>query len=212
MTDMGLIESLKWRYATKAFDASKKVSNEDLNQLKESIRLAATSYGLQLFKALVITDQKVKESLVPLSWGQKQLADCSAVFVLANNTTITPADIDEVLALKSAVQGVPLEALSGYGDFMKNTVCSLPADVQAAWTQKQTYIALGNVLAMAGELKIDACPMEGFEADKYNELLGLTEKGLSAAVVVTVGYRSSEDDTANQAKVRKSAEDLFIHI
>lgn len=209
---MGLIESLKWRYATKAFDASKKVSNEDLNQLKESIRLAATSYGLQLFKTLVITDQKIKESLVPLSWGQKQLADCSAVFVLANNTAVTPADIDEVLALKSAVQGVPLEALSGYGDFMKNAICSLPADVQAAWTQKQTYIALGNVLAMAGELKIDACPMEGFEADKYNELLGLTEKGLSAAVVVTVGYRSSEDDTANQAKVRKSAEDLFIHI
>lgn len=209
---MGLLDSLKWRYATKKFDASKKVSNEDLEAIKESIQLSATSYGLQLFKTLVITDQKVKESLVEASWGQQQLADSTAVFVLANYTSVTAENIDEYINLKASTQGIPVDALSGYGDFMKNSLTNLPQEVQAAWTQKQTYIALGSALAMAGELKVDACPMEGFAADQYNEILGLTEKGLNAAVVLTVGYRHAEDETASQAKVRKSKEDLFIEI
>ena len=206
---MKTIDNLQWRYATKQFDSTKKVSEQDLEILKEAVRLSATSYGLQLFKVLVVEDPEIRQQLLPASWGQKQIVDASHVLVLCNYTSIEGGDIDHYLSLKSNIQNVELDQLKGYGDFMKNTLLGMPESQLSTWTAKQTYIALGNLMLAAAELKIDSCPMEGFDAAQYNEILGLNEKGLNAAVVVTVGYRAETDATANAPKVRKPIEELF---
>lgn len=209
---MSLLESLKWRYATKQFDSTKKVSEEDLNKIKEAIQLSASSYGLQLYKAIIIKDQATKDKLVPASWGQKQVSDASAVIVLASYSSVKPEDVDSYVERMADVRGMNKSDLSGFGDFVKGKMAETPVEAQQIWTNKQTYIALGNILAICGELQIDSCPMEGFEPDKYNEILGLTEKGLNAAVVIPVGYRSEEDKYAGAAKVRRSESDLFIEV
>lgn len=206
------IKDANWRYATKKFDASKKVSAEDLATLKEAIRLSASSYGLQPYKVFIIENPELRAQLQPASWGQSQIVDASQVIVFANMTQFGAAEIDAYLQNVVETRGIPADAIQGYGDFMKSKITALPDDVKANWTAKQAYLALGNLLNAAAELKIDVTPMEGFEADKYNEILALTEKGLNAAVVATIGYRHEEDATQHYAKVRKSTEELFINL
>ena len=206
---MQLVENLKWRYATKKFDDTKKVSATDLDNIKEAISLSASSYGLQAYKVLIIEDLELRKKLQPASWGQSQIVDASHLIVFCNYTKVQPEVIDEYLKLKADTQGLNVDDLSGYGDFMKSKIGSLPEDAVKSWTAKQTYIGLGNLLAACAELKIDACPMEGFEAEQYEQILGLEEKGLSAAVIATIGYRSSEDGTQNSKKVRKPISELF---
>ena len=201
-----------WRYATKKFDATKKVSEQDLETLLEATRLSASSYGLQPYHIYVITDSAIKEQLKPASWGQSQLTDASHIIVFANETDFDESLIDYYLSNVSATRNLPADALTGYGDFMKSKLLEFPAEVKGEWTTKQVYLALGNAMQAAAELEIDTCPMEGFEPEKYNEILGLTDKNLNAAVVLAVGYRASEDDTQHYAKVRKSTEELFTHI
>ena len=209
---MSLIGSLKWRYATKKFDPTKKVSAADLAQLKEAIQLAASSYGLQSYTVLIIQNPSIQTQLKAASWGQSQLEDASHVFVFCANTSVTKEQIDQFIAHKSATQGIPLAVLGGYGDLIKSKLGELSAEEIKIWASKQTYIALGNLMVACGELKIDACPMEGFEADKYNAILDLTDKGLTAEVVATIGYRSAEDRTQFLPKVRKSEEALFVNL
>jgi nitroreductase len=205
-------ENAKWRYATKKFDASKKVSAEDLATLKEAIRLSASSFGLQLYKVIVVENPEVRAKLKDASWGQTQVVDASHLIVFANQTTVTDADVDGYINNIAATRNVPTEALSGYGDYMKGAIGNMPEEVKPIWTSKQTYIALGNLLNAAAELKIDVTPMEGFVPAQYNEILGLDKLNLNASLVAAVGYRHEEDATQHGAKVRKSNEDLFITI
>ena len=206
---MDFIKNLEWRYATKKFDTQKKVSTEDLEKIKEAIQLSASSYGLQLYKVLIIEDQATREKLKPASWGQPQITDASHLLVFCNYAKVSDDQIDEFIELKSKVQGIPINAIKGYGEFIKGKLAEKSSVEVDHWPARQTYIALGNLLAACAELKIDACPMEGFEPEMYNEILGLTEKGLSAAVVATVGYRSEEDQTQHAKKVRKPMDSLF---
>lgn len=206
---MRTIEDLKWRYATKKFDATKKVSNKDLDKLKEAIQLTATSYGLQLFKVLIIENPETRELLKPASWGQTQITDASHLMVFCNYTEVKEEHLNSYAALKSKVNNIPMEKLEGYIGFVQSTLGKFTPNQILNWTAKQTYIALSSVMNAAAELKIDSCPMEGFDASKYDEILGLSAKGLAAAVVCPIGYRSEEDDTQHAAKVRKSIEDLF---
>lgn len=206
------IENQNWRYATKKFDATKKISAEDLKILKEAIRLSASSYGLQPYKVLLIENPEVRKQLQPVSWGQSQIVDASHLFVFANLTNVEASDIDEYMENTAKTRNIPLEALTGYADFMKSKITPLSLADKRNWTSKQTYIALGNLLAAAADLKIDATPMEGFESEKYNEILGLDKLGLNASLVVPVGYRHEEDTYQHLSKVRKSTEELFVTI
>ncbi|MCE2612619.1 NAD(P)H-dependent oxidoreductase [Flavobacteriaceae bacterium D16] len=206
---MKLIENLQWRYATKKFDATKKVSQEELENIKEAIRLSASSYGLQLYKVLVIEDPDIRKSLREASWGQPQITDASHLFVFCNYASVQEADVDAYLELKADTQGLDIKNLQGYGDFMKDKLVSMSPEVQKNWTVRQTYIALGNLLAACAELQIDSCPMEGFDPVQYDEILGLKEKGLTTAVVASIGYRSEEDQTQDLPKVRKATNVLF---
>lgn len=206
------IKDANWRYATKKFDATKKISSEDLATLKEAIRLTASSYGLQPYKVIIVENPDLRAQLQPVSWGQSQIVDASHLLVFANIINFGEKEIDTTINNMATTRNLPLEALQGYGDFMKSKLISLPEDVKNTWTSKQTYLALGNLLNAAAELKIDVTPMEGFEPEKYNEILGLEKLGLNASLVATIGYRHEEDATQHYAKVRKSEEELFVTI
>jgi nitroreductase len=127
-------------------------------------------------------------------------------------TNFSDEDIDVSLSLTTEARGLPADALKGYGDFMKSKIGALSEDVRNTWTSKQTYLALGNLLNAAAELRIDVTPIEGFEPDKVNEILGLKQLGLNASVLATIGYRHKDDATQNYVKVRKSNEELFINL
>ncbi|MFA9390193.1 MAG: NAD(P)H-dependent oxidoreductase [Prolixibacteraceae bacterium] len=206
---MELIKNLEWRYATKIFDSSKKVKNEELVQLKEAIRLSVSSYGLQAYKVLVIENSEIREKLREVSWGQPQITDSSQLFVFCNYTGVDENVVADYIKLVANSKGLDVKNLAEFGGMLNGAMSSRSNEQIQNWTAKQTYIALANLLSAAAELKIDACPMEGFDVAKYNEILGLTEKGLSASVIAAVGYRSSEDQHQFDSKVRKSAADLF---
>ncbi len=207
---MGLIESLNWRYATKKFDKSKIIKPEDLSLLKESIRLAATSYGLQPFKVAIIDNEFMKEKLRPATFGQTQITECSHVFVFAHLTKIEPEFIDNYIQLCAEERNLEISNLEGYSDFMKTKLGGLNESEINVWASKQSYIGMTNLLVACAELKIDACPIEGFEANEYNKLLSLNEKNLSASVVVAVGYRADDDANQHLKKVRLAMNDLFF--
>lgn len=206
---MELINALNWRYATKKYDSTKKVSNEDVEKIKEAIRLSASSYGLQLYKVLVIEDKETKEKLLPASYGQNQIVDSSHLFVFCNYTKVSENDVDNYTDLIASTRNLTNDKVKPIGDYLKTSLSGLSEEQKSIWTAKQTYIALGNLLAAAGELRIDATPMEGFNPQQYNEILGLTEKNLNAAVIATVGYRADDDFNKDLPKVRKSKETLF---
>ncbi|MEZ4787269.1 MAG: NAD(P)H-dependent oxidoreductase [Flavobacterium haoranii] len=203
------ITNQNWRYATKKFDATKKVSNEDLQILKEAIQLSTSSYGLQPYKVLIIENPEIRKQLQPVSWGQTQIVDASHLIVFANYTNINETHIDDYINNIAQSRKLNVEDLAGYSDFMKSKILALPQEQLAVWTSKQTYLALGNLINAAAELKIDVTPMEGFEPAKYNEILGLNELGLNASLVAPIGYRHDEDVNQHLAKVRKPLDELF---
>ena len=207
---MDLTKFYNWRYATKKFDSSKKISKKEMEILKESIRLSPTSYGLQLFKVFIIEDENLKSELKRASYNQSQISDSSALFVFCNFTKVKESDINDFIKLKSSVQGIELSTLNKYGDFLKSTLLNKPENETAVWTANQVYIALGNLMTSCAALKIDSCPIEGFQSEKYNTILGL--KNMNSAVIAAVGYRSSEDKSQNENKVRKKSNSLFDHI
>ena len=206
------IENQKWRYATKKFDATKKVTASDLETLKEAIQLSTSSYGLQLYRVFIIENPEVRAKLQPVSWGQSQIVDASHLLVFANIVDVQENHIDDYVQNIAATRGLSVDDLKGYSDFMKSKIVPLPVEQKAVWTSKQTYLALGNLLNAAAELKIDVTPMEGFEPEKYNEILGFNALGLNASLVAAVGYRHEEDATQHYAKVRKPKQELFTTI
>lgn len=206
---MKLIDSLEWRYATKKFDSSKKVSLENLEQIKKAIQLSASSYGLQLYKVLIIESSEIREKLKSVSFGQDQITEASHLVVFCNYSVVTEKHIDEYFVLKSQVEQIDISHFKGYSDFIKADVRNKSEIEKQRWTSNQTYLALGNLLNACAELKIDACPMEGFDAEKYNEILNLEKQGLNASVIATIGYRSDDDVSQNAKKVRKSTDNLF---
>ncbi len=207
-----ILNKLKWRYATKKFDSTKKIPDDDLNTLLEATRLSASSYGLQPYHVFVVENEEIRAKLRPFSWGQSQITDASHLILFASKTGFNGEMVDRYLENVSHTRKIPADALKGYGDFMKSKLMDLSDADKEIWASKQVYLALGNVMTVAAELEIDTCPMEGFEPEKYNELLGLADKGLNAAVALAVGYRSSEDETQHLPKVRYAKEELISYI
>lgn len=206
------IESLKWRYATKKYDSSKKVSKEDLETLKEAVKLSVSSVGFQPYKVIIIESPEVREKLKDAAGGNNQnlIVDSSHLFVFANETNVGNEQIDNYIGNISKIRNVETESLKGLGDYLSGFLGSLSIEDKNTWTAKQSYIALSTLINSAALLKIDATPMEGFNATQFNEILGLDKLGLNAAVIATIGYRHEDDAMQHAAKVRKSNEELFI--
>ena len=171
--------------------------------------MSVSSYGLQLYKVIIVENTSLREKLKPVSWGQEQITEASHLVVFCNYTNVKDKHVDDFLNMTAKAQDIDVKYLSEYGDFMKGKINEMTKSESFNWTTRQTYLALGNLLNACAELKIDSCPMEGFEPEKYNDILGLSEQGLNAAVIATIGYRSNEDHSQNRPKVRKSLNELF---
>ena len=209
---MDIIESLNWRYATKDFDSTKKVSQKDIETIVESLRLTPSSFGLQPWKFIVITNEQVKQSLLPHSWGQKQVTDCSHHIVLCAPTQFTDKNVDAFIKDIAKTRGQSQEELAGYEKVMKDFLSyKKPEEIQA-WMQAQVYIALGGLMTTCAMMKIDACPMEGIVKAEYDKVLGLQEKGLTSVVACPIGYRSENDKYASAPKVRFETSEVIEFI
>ena len=206
---MRLLDSLKWRYATKKFDKSKIINDKDITQIEEAVKLSASSYGFQPYTILRIKNPQIRKLLQPISWNQSQIVDASHLYVFCNYVKFSDEKVDEYVQRKSDIQNITLEKLEGYKQFMKDKLKEKSKDEIPNWTAKQTYIALANMISACAELKIDSCPIEGFEPQEYDKVLELEEKGLTAAVVMAIGYHAEDDHNYNMKKVRKSINTLF---
>jgi nitroreductase len=204
------LENQNWRYATKKYDTSRKVSAEDLELLKEAIRYSTSGFGLQPYKVLIIENPELREKLKSAAPFNPQVVEASQLIVFANEIKLGDSQVDSYIGNISKTRNIPTENLAGFSNAMKTKFAGMEAESKNIWASKQTYLALANLINAAAELKIDVSPMEGFDPEGFNEILGLTEKGLNAAVIAAIGYRHAEDATQHYIKVRKSNEELFI--
>jgi nitroreductase len=198
-----LLAQMRWRYSVKRFDKARKIAPEEWAVLEEALVLTPSSYGIQPWKFIVVTDQPTKEKLVPLSWNQQQVADCSHVVVFCARKPIAIDDVEAHLARMVEVRGLTPESLAKFRNVL---VADLLEGARSwkinEWAANQVYIALGNFLTCAAQLGIDACPMEGFDPAKYDQLLGLPKRRLGSVVVCCAGYRGADDKYATTKKVR----------
>ncbi len=209
---MELLDKLNWRYAAKAMNGEQ-VSQEKIDNIIEAARLAPTSSGLQPFEILVITDQKMKEQIRPISWNQSVITDCSHLLVFAAWDTYTEDRINKMFDLTNEIRGFKNEGWESYRQMLLGMYPQKDPEINFNHAAKQAYIAFGMSIAAAAFEGVDTTPVEGFDADKLDEILGLREKGLRSAVMLPVGYRDTESDwLVNLKKVRKSTEDLLTVI
>tara|TARA_Y100000389_G_C17463332_1_gene523449 strand:- start:2646 stop:3308 length:663 start_codon:yes stop_codon:yes gene_type:complete len=217
---MSIIDSLKWRYATKKFDPSKKVGDKDIALLKEAIKLTPTSYGFQLYKVIIVTDQEIKDKLYKESYYQSQIRDCSHLFVFCSYKTVTSAHIDEFIALME--EGRVQDDERGYVDKFKSKAKIIAygtiakADIGRRdkaealhWMQKQCYLAISQLMVTCADMRIDSCPFEGFNQKAYDKILELENQNLTSTVLLPVGYRTEDDRHQFRTKIRKPLDKLF---
>ncbi|MDP2090454.1 MAG: NAD(P)H-dependent oxidoreductase [Candidatus Gracilibacteria bacterium] len=197
-----IIEALNWRYATKSFDTSKKVSSDDLEDIIESFRLTPSSFGLEPWKLIVIENDEIKNELVNYSYNQKQVGESSHLLVFTIRTDLDDNFIDEHLNNNTKITGASRENLSGYENVMKSYFSAMNQEAKEKWAREQVFIALGIVLNTLAQKGIDSCAIGGFNPTKYDELLGLSEKNLKSVVVLPIGYRNIYDKYSKSPKVR----------
>jgi nitroreductase len=210
---MSLIEDLNWRHAVKAYDSTKKVSQDKIDKIVEAARLAPTSSGLQPFKVLVVENQGLKERLVEGALNPECMRDCSHVIVFAAWDTYTEERIDKVYDFTTDERGLPRGRFGSYTDKLKSIYLNQPAEANFAHTARQTYIALGLALAQAAELKVDTTPAEGFDNSVVDDVLELSKYGLKSVSLMYVGYADSQNDwIAPMKKVRIPKEEFVIEL
>ena len=209
---MSSIENLEWRYAVKKFDENKLVPQNKIDLLKEAFNLTATSYGLQPIKLVILHNKEIQKSLVEHSWGQQQVAQASHVLILCVETNLNESDVERYFKKVKAVRNTPDEIINPFKDYLKETITNKSKDDLYTWSKNQAYLALGNLLTVCANEKIDSCPMEGFIPKKYDDVLGLASKNLASVLVLPVGYRAEDDFMKEQKKVRKNLEEIVIEI
>lgn len=207
-----LLESLNWRYAVKKYDATKKISSADLAILKEATKLSVSSMGLQPFKVIIVENPELRAKLAPAGYNQSGITEASQLFVFAVENNVGSKQIESYMENISETRGIPVESLKGFSDMIDGFIAGLDEEGRNNWSKKQAYLALSTLINTAASLKIDATPMEGFNPQQFDEILGLNELGLTTAVIAAVGYRHEEDATQHYKKVRKSDEEFFINL
>ncbi|WP_207495108.1 nitroreductase family protein [Aridibaculum aurantiacum] len=207
---MELLTSLEWRYAAKKLNG-KKVPQEKVENILQAIQLAPSSMGLQPYTVLLITDPAIKQKIQPIAYNQSQIVDSSHLLVFAAWAQITPAHVEEYIAHTAATRNIPVETLAEFKNSLLGMVTRNTDEQNFQWASKQAYIAFATAIAAAAEERVDATPMEGFNAAQLDELLGLQEKGLRSVTILPLGYRDEENDwLAKLPKVRRQKEKLFI--
>ncbi len=208
-----LLHALHWRYATKKFDPVRKIPATDWHALEQALVLAPSSVGLQPWKFIVVTDPAMKARLRPAAWDQSQVTDCSHFVVLAVRKNLGPDHVDRHIGRMAEVRGVTPESLDKFRQMVTGNLDKARAEERLdIWQSHQVYIALGQLLASAALLGVDTCPMEGFEPEKFDEILGLVGTGYASVVCCAAGYRAADDKYATTKKVRFKPEDVITRI
>lgn len=208
-----VIKALNWRYATKAFDAKKKLSDKDVETLVEALRLSPSSFGLQPWKFIVVTNPDVRAKIRAAAWNQPQVTEASHLVVFTVEKNVDDAFVDKYVADVAQTRGVSVVALKEYGDMMKGAIKARgSAEAVKNWSARQVYIALGTLLTSAAVLGIDACPMEGFDNKKVDEILGLNALGVESLAFAAIGYRANEDEVKKYKKVRFPKSEVVVEV
>jgi nitroreductase len=206
-----LLAALRWRYATKKFDPTRRIPADTWAALEEALVLTASSTGLQPWRFIVVTDPALKQQLVPAARGQAQVADCSHFVVFTVRRDLDGGHVERHLARMAEVRELPVESLGKFREMVERNLTKAKAEGRLdTWQTHQVYIALGNLLTSAALLGIDTCPMEGIEPAKMDEILGLGGTGYFTVVACAAGYRAADDKYATTRKVRFKPEDVII--
>lgn len=208
---MNTIESLQWRYAVKKFNSDKFLDNTQINTLKEAFNLTATSYGLQPITLAVIKNKKIQKELLAHSYNQAQVVDASHLLVICIPKEYHTEEVHKYFDLVQKTRKTEDRILQPFKNFLTAEIDKKPQEELLKWSKNQAYLALGNLLTVCAMEKIDACPMEGFIPKKYDEVLGLANKNLTAVLALPVGYRANDDYMKDLKKVRKNIKDSIIN-
>lgn len=209
---MTLIEQLNWRYAAKRMNGQK-IPQQKLNNILEAIRLSPSSAGLQPYTVIVVKDKEVLKKIHAEAAQQAQIPDASHLLVFAAYTNTSAHHVKETFELVAHTRNQPFESLKEYSERITGYITSRSEEDNFQWAARQAYIALGHAVIAAAVEQVDATPMEGFDPVKMDEILGLKEKGLRSVVILAMGYRDAANDfLSGSKKVRRPAEQLFIHV
>ena len=210
---MSIIDSLNWRYATTKFDTGRIISDSDIDKLKEIVKLAPSSWGMQFYKIIIIKYNELKQKLLPAAYNQNQVVDCSHLFVFCSLKKVFEEDInqmiDEFHHLRDNDDNYSKEGTDKYALGAKKSILGMEPKKQSEWLKKQCYIALGQLMVGCADMRIDSCPMEGFKSDEVDEILDLQSQNLTSVVLLPSGYRSEDDKYQHKTKVRKPNNLLF---
>ncbi|MBT0570623.1 NAD(P)H-dependent oxidoreductase [Curvibacter sp. CHRR-16] len=208
-----LLSKLQWRYAAKKMDSTKSVPADKLERILEAARLTASSSGLQPYEVIVVSNKAVREQIVPIAWNQAQIVEGSHLLVFAAWDNYTAERINKAFDLVNQERGFTSEGWENYRQMLLKTYTVRDAQVNFEHAARQAYIALGTVLVAAAEEQVDATPMEGFDPDALDKILGLRERGLRSVLIVPLGYRAAEGDwLVNLKKVRRPLTELVSEV
>lgn len=207
---MESVNALRWRYAAKKFDADKILPDEKLDILIKSFNLTATSYGLQPLKLLVIQNKELQQRLMEASYNQKQVGTASHVLVICIEKAVGKEFIENYFKTVQDIRKTPDEILHPFKESLIGSFEQKPIDDIKIWATHQAYLVLGTLLTVCAVEEIDSCPMEGFDAKRYNEILELEKFNLDAVLTLPVGYRAPDDFFSELKKVRRPIEDTVI--
>ena len=209
---MNTIDKLKWRYATKKFDITKKLSDAQISTLKEAFNLTATSYGLQTMKLVVVEDLQKRSEILPAAYNQKQVVEASHLLVICIQDNVTDKDVDTYYQQLQNERQTPVEILEPYKNQLKSVIQKMEHSKREEWTIRQAYIALGNLMTVCAFEDIDSCPMEGFIPEEVDRILNLKAHNLKSVLLLPVGFRAENDMFASFKKVRKPLDEVIIEL
>lgn len=211
-SDKTIINSLKWRYACKKFDADRKLSPDQVDTLTQAFNLTATSFGLQPLKMLVIKGDQIKESLLPHAYYQPQITSCSHLFVICIDTAFDENSIDAYFDLEKNIRGTSEEIIGKFRNQLKSIYKNKTKEQIDTSAIYQAYISIGTLMTVCAEQEIDSCPMEGFNPVKFDEVLELDKLNLRSVLLLPVGFRAKDDIMSSMKKVRKPLSDVIINL
>lgn len=209
---MNSIENLEWRYAVKKFDDQKFLEEKQISTLKKAFNLTATSYGLQPIKLVIIKNKDIQQQLVKHSWNQQQIVQASHLLVICVDIKLDESDVERYFERVKEIRNTSDKIINSFKDYLKNAIASKTIEDLLSWGKNQAYLALGNLLTVCANEKIDSCPMEGFISEKYDEILKLKEKNITSVLVLPVGFRAKDDVMIHQKKVRKDISEIVFEM
>lgn len=210
MKNTEVMQALNWRYATKKYDSTKKLSPDQWDLLKKSLQLAPSSYGLQPWKFLIVQNQKIRQALREVSWNQSVIEECSHLVVFTTLKEMSAEHIKKHIDNTARKRQVDPTTLDGYKTFMEQKLLQeKPLSTHQEWTRRQAYIAMGFLLETAALIQVDATPIEGLSPEKYDEILNLSSSKYATVAAITLGFRSVNDTYQSVTKSRFDETDIF---